>query len=195
MLKNERPFHSASLAWERQHAIIVHFTGLGRGYDEGVSVKPPLKFSPRPHRYIYDLLATTKAHLLELGFCLFPLLRRHHRLFIWMFDVSSFSPSQTSMCTGDWESKSPNSLTLVILHRERADKVLGSGFAWLLDDLRDGSSSIQVERCLLSSLLPHCLDPSSPTLSTTSSFLHHHPWSVCRDGVIQYNTSSPVYKA
>ena len=50
------------------------------------------------------------------------------------------------MCTGEWESRSLESFALVILYRQRANKVFGKHQARLLKGLYHGSSSIQVRR-------------------------------------------------
>ena len=74
---------------------------------------------------------------------------------------SSFENSQedliwvrvlTPLATGERESRSPESFAFGILHRERANKVFGKRPMRLLNDLRNGSSSVQVWCCGVSSL-------------------------------------------
>jgi hypothetical protein len=71
--------------------------------------------------YIYDLSATAKAYLVELGFCLLQLLR-----------LVVVSPSWVPTCSNDRKSRSLKSLALVILYRERANMVFREHLLWLL---------------------------------------------------------------
>jgi hypothetical protein len=110
--------------------------------------------------YIYDLSATAKAYLVELGFCLLQLLQ-----------LVVVSLSRVPTCSNNRKSMSSKSPALVILYWERANMVLGS-------TSRDCSCSSprlvacpsQVALCNVVSIVG-CFDLSSSTL-----VLHHQPW-------------------
>lgn len=75
-----------------------------------------------PDSYITDRWAISGTHLFELGFC----------LSLAVAPPPSSTPFRAPACTGDRESRSPEPSALVILHRERANKVFGKRSARLL---------------------------------------------------------------